>query len=321
MKLASFYLGIIMVTVVSFTGGFSEEIPVTSDALAFIRIDLNPADPGLAWLYNHWLSAPRPSAIRNIVEKHSPSSAIAALYPESRESTIPYTVILTYPQVVDSSLGFTKTIEKILQQEDRNEGLFSKNIQSGIPLYFAYNTIEKSGVGFILSGKWIMIGNNYSILQKTIPIIQRKQSGLTAYPDFIQLQQQLTITPDILIYGNNATQQFARFLSLREKKWKIKLLLSAKDIRAVIIGLDAIDADKLKGIMVFKAANTKAIPDITDDASFLGEAFRRKFIAEKIKWTSKVTTAGDYVTLQFDITGLKPLWLDLFKTGGLSLVK
>ncbi|MFB3897646.1 MAG: hypothetical protein ACE14V_15240, partial [bacterium] len=130
MKSPVLYLGIIVILFFGFSFGFSEEMPVAPDVVALVRIDISPTDPGLAWLYNHWATGPRRSAIRDLVVNHTPSSAIAALYPESKESSIPYTVILTYPQVVNASLGFTNTIEKILKPEDKNAGYFIKNISS-----------------------------------------------------------------------------------------------------------------------------------------------------------------------------------------------
>lgn len=63
------------------------------------------------------------------------------------------------------------------------------------------------------------------------------------------------------------------------------------------------------------------IEEIRDDAEFLGEAFRRKFIAEKIGYTSKVEVKDKTVVLTFDIQGLEPLWKRLFEQGVLELFR
>ncbi|MDI6784064.1 MAG: hypothetical protein QME64_08235 [bacterium] len=305
----------------------AEEVPVTPDALSFLQVNIKPTDPGISWLYNNWVRTPRQSSLREIAAKQSPTSAIIGLYPAERSADkILYAASLTYLRPVETDSGFTAFVGKMLQHEIGPEYPFIKYPQAGSTIYFGTNTARKTTSGYAFLPKQVVIGNTFTTIQKTIESMQKKQASITTQPDFIQLTNKMIpakagINPDILIYGNNSEQQFAQFLAVREKKWKMSLLLSAKDIRALLIGLDALDPDKLQGTMIFKAANPKAIPDIADDAGFIGEAIRRKFMAEKIKWNSKVTTSGDYVILQFDVAGLKPLWLELFKSGGLAVVK
>ena len=110
-------------------------------------------------------------------------------------------------------------------------------------------------------------------------------------------------------------------LKKQEKKWGISLLLSARDISSIIMGIDFVDGEKIKGNIIFKAKNLNAIPDIQDDAGFIGEALRRKFTYSKMIYKRQVTTNGNYVTLNFEMAGLKPLFRELFDEGLSSLLE
>ena len=54
---------------------------------------------------------------------------------------------------------------------------------------------------------------------------------------------------------------------------------------------------------------------------FLGEAIKRKFIAEKINYSSEVRVKNRTVILTFTIEGIEPLWKRLFAKGVLSLIQ
>jgi hypothetical protein len=101
----------------------------------------------------------------------------------------------------------------------------------------------------------------------------------------------------------------------------MSLLLSAGDLEWMASGFDVLDSNRVAGTIVFQGRAESAVPDIADDAEFLGETFRRKFTAEKIDYTSSVSIDGTLVTLDFEVEGLEPLWLRLFEDGVLSLIR
>lgn len=321
MKLFRYLIGYLCLTIGFVSEIPAAEVPVSPSAILFLKIENNPADPGISWLYNGWVKTPRKSDIREIAIQYSPSKGIVALYPTHSADQLSYAIILSYPRDIESDNSFTGYVKKALESDIKKGSSFTRYTTSYSSILYSRNTINHKNIGYSFCSRHVTIGSDIPVIQNTINILKQRQSSIATQPDFIQLSQKLAFTPDILIYCQNDQQQFNRFLTLREKKWKIRLLLSGKDIRAILIGIDVVDTDKLRGTMVFKAATVKAIPDITDDANFLGEAIRRKFVEEKTKWNSKVTTSGDYVTLQFDIAGLKPLWQELFRSGGLSLVQ
>ena len=86
-------------------------------------------------------------------------------------------------------------------------------------------------------------------------------------------------------------------------------------------GFDVVDSTRVNGQILFKGVDDKHMNDIVDDAEFLGEAFKRKFIAEKINYSSEVKVKDRTVILTFTIEGIEPLWKRLFAKGVLSLIQ
>ena len=99
----------------------------------------------------------------------------------------------------------------------------------------------------------------------------------------------------------------------------MSLLLSADYLQWMGASFDFIDSQRVSGRFVFQGKDTSHIEDIRDDAKFLGETFKRKFIADKIDYESNVEVNGTTVVLNIQIQGLEPLWTKLFEQGVLSL--
>jgi hypothetical protein len=99
------------------------------------------------------------------------------------------------------------------------------------------------------------------------------------------------------------------------------LLLSSEYLEYMASSFDVVNASKVSGTFVFQGADRGRIDEIKDDAEFMGEAFKRKFMAEKIQYSSKVEVKDSTVTLTFQIEGLEPLWKKLFEQGVLNLFR
>ena len=98
------------------------------------------------------------------------------------------------------------------------------------------------------------------------------------------------------------------------------LLLSAEDLEWLGFSFVIIDSNRISGVFTFQGTPDAFIEDIQDDAEFLGEAFKRKFIAEKIDYSGEVEVKDMTVRLKFHIEGVEPLWKELYKKGPLSVI-
>ncbi|MCX7918588.1 MAG: hypothetical protein N3A72_03050 [bacterium] len=298
-----------------------EQVLVASNAIVYLKVDVKSNDPGISWLFDNWVTIPRKSSIREIVAKLTPVSGIAALYPDSDPNNLQYIVILTYRQAVNNNTEFIKFIKNKLSNELGAKSNWTTYTESGFQIIYGTDTSWTKKIGYAILDHQLIIGNNLAAIQTTIQVYLRKIKHIITVPDIVAGGASSIPRRDIIIFCNNNHQHFAKFLLLREKKWKMSLLLSAEDIRSIVIEMDIINSDRLRGTMLFDVAKINRIKDVIDDAEFIGEAFRRKFIAQKIDWKSKVVTRNNYVTLEFEVGGLEPLWLELFKVGGFAIIR
>jgi hypothetical protein len=81
---------------------------------------------------------------------------------------------------------------------------------------------------------------------------------------------------------------------------------------------DVVDSTRVTGQILFKGIDNPHMDDIVYKADFLGEAIKRKFIAEKINNSSEVKVQNRTVILTFTIEGIVPLWKRPFVKGVLS---
>ncbi len=158
----------------------------------------------------------------------------------------------------------------------------------------------------------VILGSGIDVLKRVIMVVEGKDRPVLQTKKFINMKTRLAKGLDGFIYLNNRDRKFTKILRQWEKEWHMTLLLSAESIESMGLSFDIVDPDTARGKMVFESGNEQALPDIRDDAEFVGEAIMRKFIAEKIEYTRRVAIDEEYVTLNFEVMGLKPLWARAF---------
>jgi hypothetical protein len=160
----------------------------------------------------------------------------------------------------------------------------------------------------------IVFGSDPDVIKKSID-----GPSVDGSANYVKVVGQTTQAKDGLLFADNAGSQFANFLAPREKKWNMDLLLSADSLVYMGASLDIVSSSKLSGTIIFQAARADQLSDVKDDANFIGDAFKRKFLADKIQYTSKVEVKDSTVTLNFQMDGLEALWTRLFDGGVLDL--
>jgi hypothetical protein len=133
------------------------------------------------------------------------------------------------------------------------------------------------------------------------------------------MQSDISSNQDGQLFSNNSESQFVNFLQPLEKKWGMTVLLSAEHLQWMGASFDFVDSERVLGKFAFKGKDTSHLPDIQDDAEFMGETFKRKFIAEEIDYDGDVLVEDKTVILNFKVEGLEPLWTNLFEQGVQSL--
>jgi len=162
----------------------------------------------------------------------------------------------------------------------------------------------------------VLVGTNVDVLKYAVEGTSVVQSG-----GYNRVRSRFPRDTDGFLFTDNENLKFAQFLHPLEDKWKMSLLLSAEYLEWMGAAFDVVDSTRVNGQFVFQGKDTTHIDDIRDDAEFLGEAFKRKFMAEKIDYSSSVEVSGSTVVLDFEISGIKPLWENLFEQGVLSIIR
>ena len=312
------YIYLALIFGLAFTNTYADNSFISSDAIGFAEVSLNKSDPGISWMLTQWLKAPKPNSIKSFVQHFKTENAVTGIYPNPKTGDLRFIVIekttenLETPSSRDAVLKIMKP--EIIANQYR---ALSYN---GLTLYAGPRGDGKYETAYFISGNSLVWGTDLNAVKKLADVLARKTGSITNLPDYQDLKNRIPADCNAVFYLNNDQSLFSNTLSKQEKKWKISLLLSAKNLSAVILGMDFVDGDKITGTAVFKAKNSSAIADIQDDASFIGEAMRRKFVNSKITYKPQVYTSGNYVTLKFEMSGLKPLFRQLFEEGISSLL-
>jgi hypothetical protein len=300
----------IAVTCTAFAADQETQKRIPDGCIAVITVPNIQTDPGISWMINAWLSSKRQSPLKELFKIAPPQEMSVAFFPETKDAPMRLLIVIA----VSKSAGLDKAkMEEVIKGEADSQIETSSSKGTAI----AYRSGQKKPMDFsayaVLQNQ-IIFGSDVSVVQKALD-----GPSVAGSPNYQKVASQSAKVRDALLFADNAGSQFAKFLGPLEKKWKLALLLSAESLQYMGSSFDIVDSSKVSGSIVFQAADKDRIGDIKDDAEFLGEAFKRKFIAEKIQYSGKVEVSDMTVRLTFQIQGLEPLWKKLFDQGVLEL--
>jgi len=291
---------------------------VSQDAVGCAEININKVDPGTMWMVNSWLGAPKSNSIKSIYRRYSMSRAVVGIYP-SAGSYLPFVVAAQTGKNLDNAAD-KGNILAFMRHEVVN-GQFNRSNYRGYELYSGNRPQKKGSFGYFVKGNEVALGNDANAIRKVADASAGAVVPITSLPDYRDLRNRIPAGSDLVFFFANQQNQFANSLKRQEHRWKMSLLLSSAELSGVMGGFNFVDGDKITGSIIFKARNANAIRDVQDDANFLGEAIRRKFSHANITYKKQVITQGNYVTLSFEMRGLKPLFKEMFTNGVSSLLK
>lgn len=279
---------------------------VPDSSVVFVRVTRMQDDPGVAWLGSTWLDTDRESPLRDVLRDTRYQEAAVVVLPSDSDQRI--------AMIID--LGGTPDTG-VLDRAIAADGQTQNQSVSGVEVRVATNPIPgEDFTAYAIDGSTVVLASDPGAVAEVLG-----GSAMSGAAGFRQMAGEVDTSADGLLFADNENLRFADFLAPLERKWQMSLLLSAMDLEWMASGFDVVDANRVTGTIVFKGLGTAAVPDIADDADFLGETFRRKFIAEDIEYSSNVSIDGTVVTLDFTVSGLQPLWLRLFEQGVLSVIR
>ena len=282
---------------------------VPDSCFSVVTISNVQSDKGVGWLIDAWINSPRESPLRDLLSSVPAREISVALFPAEGSETFSMLLVVT--------LNKGKKAEKALLDKLIETPLtVSIQTTSHKNTTIFYTTAEDAGD----YSAYAVVQNNV-LAAATLDILKTSLEGPTVGQGsaYKNMSAVLTLSQDGLLFTNNSNSQFVQFLRPLEDKWGMSLLLSADYLQWMGASFDFVDSQQVSGKFVFQGKDTSHIEDIQDDADFMGETFKRKFIAEKIDYKGEVTVNGKTVVLNFNIEGLESLWTKLFAQGVLSL--
>ena len=262
-------------------------------------------DKGVSWLINSWITSPRESPLRDLLSSVSAQEISVALFPTQSTGSLSMLVVVNISkgQKVDKAL-----LDNLIKTENGSAIQTTTHENTKIAYISAEDVIDYAA--------YAVVGNNI-IAAATIDILKASIDGpaVGQAVEYKNMQSVAAATRDGLLFSDNSKSQFVQFLRPLEDKWGMSLLLSADYLQWMGASFNFIDSQQVSGKFVFQGRDASHIADIQDDADFMGETFKRKFIAERIDYESKVTVDSETVILDFKIAGLENLWKKLFEQG------
>lgn len=283
---------------------------VPDGSVVFVTVSNLASDAGMSWLQSSWQNSPRESGLRTVFGSLSYDEVTVAVLPGSSGDR-PRILMIAGLQ---GAAPPASAVDPILESEP--DAVREASAGGTTIRYVDAPSAGQDFTAHAVVGSAILLGADRTVVEDAIA-----GSPITANAGLTAMESRVEFANDGVLFADNDDTLFARFLAPLERKWGMSLLLSAQDLEWMGSSFDAIDSNTVEGTIVMKGNSTSAVPDITDDAEFLGEAFRRKFMAEQIAYESDVSVDGTTVTLSFQVTGLEPLWLRLFEQGVLSIIQ
>jgi hypothetical protein len=302
---------IVLVLGVSLSIGMAGTLQFVPDScFSVVSVSNMKSDRGVSWLINAWINSPRKSPLRDLLNAVPAQEVSVALFP-AKDETLNMLLVVEFPKggKIDKAL-----LDSLIETE--SGGSFSTVTHNNAAVTYTSAQDIEDYAAYAMVGNTLLAASGLDILKKALdgPSVSRGDG-------YKSMLSTLSSGQDGMLFADNSGSRFVRFLRPLEDKWRMSLLLAADYLQWMGASFDFVDSQRVSGQFLFQGADTSHIEDIRDDAEFMGETFKRKFIADKIDYKSDVKVDGKTVILTFEISGLEPLWTKLFGQGVLSLFR
>lgn len=193
------------------------------------------------------------------------------------------------------NLGNLVGLDKQWQKKDSSSGEISYHIQG--------ETNEKLTAFAVLQER-VFLASNSQLVEKILAT-QAKSDGIGKSP-----WHKLFFAKNIADYDgfmciDNRQRCFTSKLKEWETKNKLKVLLSSDFLDGLSVSFILKSADKVQGRIIFLCSDPAKVALVNNDAQFLGEVARRKFMYAHLDYKSKVAVEGNTVILDFELNNIK----------------
>ena len=290
--------------------GLDTQKKVPAGAVAVVTVGNIQGDPGISRMLDAWFKSKKQSPLKDLLKILVPQELSVAFLPESKDKPMCAIAVLALPK--GASPDKAKLEAVVAGSKGRKiESLSYK----GSTIFFGSGKANPAEFGaYAFVQDQLVLGTDADAIKKAID-----GPPVDGGADYAKAAGQIAQRRGGFLFADNAGSRLSDFIAPREKKWNMDLLLSAEALAYMGASFDVQSSSKLSGTIVFQAAKADRLADVKDDAGFIGEAFKGKFLADKIQYSSKVEAKDNTVTLTFQMDGMEPLWIRLFDGGVLDL--
>ena len=310
-KFILYFLVLMLAAVIALEGAETSRY-IPDSCTTVVTISNVQTDPGISWLLDSWINSPRESPLRDLFDSTASKEMSVAVFPPKGKTPL---YLLLVVKLAEGAKIDKNILNAIVTPEDK-PGVKSVSYKGAVINFAPEENAPEDFSAYAVLKDQVLIGTDVDVIKKAIEGPSIKKS-----PGYLEAEDRFSGAADGLLFADNSGSKFVNFLQPLEKKWKMTLLLSAEYLEWMSYSFDVIDSTRVAGKVVFQGVDKTYIEDIQDDAEFLGEVFKRKFIAEKIRYSSEVEVQDSTVLLNFKIEGIEPLWVKLFEQGVLSLIR
>jgi len=294
----------------AFAAGFDTQKRIPAGAVAAVTVGSIQGDAGLSWMLGAWGKSKRQSPLRDFLKSVSPQELSIAFLPETKDKPMYALAVIAFAKGASPDKALlAKVIAGSKDAKIETVGYKGSNI-----VYGSGKADPADFGAYAFVQDLLVLGTDADAVKKAID-----GPSIDGSANYAKAIGQAPKGMDGILFAENAQSQFSDFIVPREKKWNMDLLLSADALSYLGASFDIASPSKLVGTIVFQASKPDRLADVKDDAGFIGEAFKRKFLADKIQYSGTVDVKDNTVTLSFQIEGLEPLWTKLFDGGVLNL--
>lgn len=288
---------------------------VPRDAMAVIILKNKKDDAGLNFIkdslkdrFSLEKSQERQKVINDISQMFNVKEIVAISFYTANSKPL-FALLISYDKEDKDLINFCS--EKINILFNNPNGVWSEEYLDFKIAYNPerFNQIDNKDLScYTIIDNNLVIANDYQLLKKIIDNFLNKGGSILNVNSFNKIFLLKDPEVDGLIYITNDKKELTNSM----QNWKEKIgfvpLVSSDLISSFWFAFNLKDKETAWGKIVFVPTGNESLEEINNDANYLMEVMRRKFMAEDLKYNKNISISENAeVVLDFEIGGLSIL--------------
>lgn len=282
---------------------------IPPEAFAFLSLKIDLTDPGFADLLTH-IQGKIQGRNRWLIKYGTPlllpRGVVLIAIPSSEGENPDYLILVKGDRVVKISRLFRKLIDKSLIKDRPFERIKYKSCHI---LNLGDLTREEEIHSYTIFRDTILASNRPSLLMASLD--QYRKESVSASGDVWADFDRLRKLGEGAFFIDNTQAGFTRAIKDLEERSAYTIFPTANSVKWLSGYCNLLDADSLKGSLIFKYQEARETREGKEDVRFLIGILRRAAKANRLDFTYEMKEDNGRLDLEFRLSGLKPLMANL----------